>query len=521
MNKWLLTAWLVAPFVVIAGLWFMVDRDAARQNRERMRKLNTDSPLVVPTAPKTGPATNGGANSQSNSERAGELREEVLMAEWSVEQAAAPAAPAKPAAPAAPATGAKPAAAASAAPNMVEPEFLPQGFIIVVEDKPKLASQASPIYLAGNYNGWNPKDAAWVLTPRSDLRWQIIVPGKKSDARLDFKFARGDWEYEELNEDLSTPANRMLPKIDASKLAPGEQPIIELTVPKWGDQRPNRQSRPDLDPYYKLNATGTVKRLQVAGGGVAAMRDVLVWLPAGYDKPENKDKRYPVLYLQDGQNVFMKMPGTPGEWGADEAATRLIASGKIDELIIVAIPHAGASRAREYLPIAAMEGVEPRGQQYAQWLVGEVKPRVDRAFRTKTGAEHTAIGGSSLGAIIALHAATEYPQVFGKVLVESLPLTNAKGAAQQYFAQRTNWPTRVYFGMGGHEFGNDPKNDESNAKLVEASKAFATLLKEKLGAGAASNLKVVIDPAANHDENAWAARLPEALEFLFPPSKGK
>jgi predicted alpha/beta superfamily hydrolase len=405
---------------------------------------------------------------------------------------------------------------------MVDPDFLPQGFIIVLDDKPKLAKADAPIYLAGNWNGWNPKDPKFKLEARSDLRWQIIFEKPLSDAKLEFKFTRGDWEVEELNDDLSTPANRLLPKIDASKLAPGERPIIEMSVPKWGDQRPNRQSRPDLDPYYKLDVTGTVQRVQVAGGGVATMRDVLVWLPPGYDKPEAAARRYPVLYLHDGQNVFMKMPNVPGEWGADETATRLIKGGRIEEIIIVAIPHAGTARASEYLPFELVEGVRPRGEQYARWLVGEVVPRINSIYRTKTGPENTAVGGASLGGVIALYAATEHPSVFGKVLAESVPLVSKDGAADKFFRSRGNWPAALWFGMGENELGTDPKNADGNKRYVAAHAALRDWHKAGPGAKPGARSQWPLGPGAVHDENAWAARLGDALEFLFPaaPSKG-
>src|SRR5690606_29958579 len=111
------------------------------------------------------------------------------------------------------------------------------------------------------------------------------------------------------------------------------------------DQRPDAGNT-RTGRYAPIEATGAVKRLEVQNG---VMRDALVWLPPGYDDPANADRRYPVLYLQDGQNVFDKPADglTPAEWGADETATRLIASGEIEPIIIVAIPNAGAGRVAE------------------------------------------------------------------------------------------------------------------------------------------------------------------------------
>ena len=394
--------------------------------------------------------------------------------------------------------------------NMVRPESLAQGFTIVVKDLTGLATNDSPIHIASSHNGWDPSDVKQKLDPRSDLRWQIVLPKPKSDAPLAFKFTRGNWDLEELDANLSAIANRELPMIDASKLAPGEKPVLEFEVVKWGDQRPNAAARPDLDPYYELKASGTIKRLQVAGGGVPALRDVLVLLPEGYDDPANKDRSYPVLYLQDGQNLFMHMPNIPAEWGVDETVLDLTKKGAIEPVIVVGIPHAGSGRTSEYLPVAAIEGVEPRGKQYIDFVVTEVMPRVERAFRVKTGPESTTIGGSSLGALIALEAATTRPDKFGGVLLESMSLLSEKANAIEHFKKAKSWPKKIYFAMGKQEGGTDPNNAELNTRHAAAAEEFGRYLKAQSGV---ESLVIVEDGV--HNEEAWAKRFPRAITFFY------
>jgi predicted alpha/beta superfamily hydrolase len=412
-------------------------------------------------------------------------------------------------------------------PKMVRPESLEQGYILVVKDLSGLASSASPIYLASSFNGWDPSDRKQVLTGRSDLRWQIVMPKSKVDAGIAFKFTRGNWDMCEVAADLSDTPNRSLPLVDAGKLKPGEQPVFEFEVHKWADQRPSAGARPDLDPYHELKVTGNVKRLQVSGGGVPMLRDCLVWLPPGYDDPANKDRRYPVLYLQDGQNVFEHLPSVPGEWGVDEAATRLIAEGKVEPLIIVAVPHGGKARASEYAPVPVLDGVPARGKQYVEFLVTEVLPRVERAFRVKDGAENTAIGGASLGGLIALYAAAEQPETFGGVLVESMAGVSGKRAAFEALKGK-GVRGRVWFAFGAKEGGTDPKDAANNAAYVEGAKAFVEQIKSSGGAGAGGGgggggagpeVRFVLDEAGVHDEKTWARRFPEALQFLFPAKK--
>lgn len=407
-----------------------------------------------------------------------------------------------------------------AEPSLVQPEELPQGFVVIVEDKSKRASEASPIYFASSINGWNPRDDKYKLTAQSDGKWRIILPAKPGGGLIEFKFTRGSWTNEELDANLNTITNRYFPKVDISKLAPGEQPRIEFVVPAWGDQRAQDPVLKAKDPYRTLNVTGMVRRLQVrggAGGAEGLFRDLLVWLPPGYDAPENASVFYPVIYMQDGQNLFETMPGTAGEWGADETATTLITSGETQPFIIVGIPHAESLRIAEYLPVEAIENVRPGADSYVDFLTKEVMPRVNRAFRTKTGPTSTGIGGSSLGAAVALHAVTTRPDVFGILLAESLPLATGNAAAwDSYITSIRAFPSRAYIGIGGHETGSDPKNAERNLRYVTASRKLDDLF-AKAGLDRSRRM-LKVDDAAEHNESAWAHRLPDALRFLFPPS---
>ncbi len=405
------------------------------------------------------------------------------------------------------------APAANAQPRMVQPESLDQGFIVVVNDKAKLASTESPIFMASSHNGWNPGDQKMKLSRRSDGKWQIAWSKPTLDSRVAFKFTRGSWDNTEMTAGFENIDNRLLPEVDASKLAAGEQPVIELAVEAWGDQRELDPAKLAGSPYREIKVSaGSIRRVDVLGGGAGPIRrDLIVWLPPGYDDAANADRDYAVLYLLDGQNIFDKAPGVPAEWQADETAARLIAEGKIEPLIIVGIPHAGADRAAEYLPYEALDGVTPRGQEFVQFLVSEVVPRVERSFRTKKMREHRGIGGASLGGVMALEVATEKPSVFGKALAESTPLTANRNAGFNHFSAKRNWPVKVYFGMGGREV----PDASAAAKYVESARAFEELL---AGKGLAeARAMFVIGANAQHNENAWAERFGPALEFLFPP----
>ena len=467
MGRFVLTATLTVPLLVVGGLY-------AFAYNEAVHRREAQATLI---------ATGGGAASAMTADR-------------------------------------QPTPSAIDESKLVKPESLPGGFVLVVKDLSGLASAGSPIYLASSHNGWDPGDSKQLLTARSDLRWQIELPKPTKDGPLEFKFTRGSWDRCEVAADLADVSNRLLPKIDPTSLKPGEKPVFEFEVPKWSDQRPNSAARPDLNPYYTLTGiTGTVRRVQVAGGGVPMIRDLLVWLPPGYNDAANRERTYPVLYMQDGQNLFMQMPATPAEWGADETADRLIRAGEVQPFIIVGIPHAGASRASEYLPLDAIPGVSPTGDAYVRFVVDEVMPRIERTFRVKAGPEHTAIGGSSLGALIAMHAACTHPDKFGAVLLESPSLALADGAVLRALEGQRTWPKRIYLGYGGKEAGTDDKAKLANEAYWNACARYEGMIESRLHANAPAGRSFLFrrDESAGHNEGAWAGRFPAALNFLYGP----
>jgi pullulanase len=410
--------------------------------------------------------------------------------------------------------------------EMVNPVTLDTGFLIVVTDKAGKATPSSPIHLAGTVNGWNPGHEQYRLTAQSDMRWRLHVTKEMlqgSPSTVEFKFTRGSWSLEELNADYSVPANKMLPKVPAKSIKPGEPPVIEYTIVAWSDTAPNAGLRHVEAEYRPVSAVGDLRRLQVQGGvGNAAgrTRDLLVWLPPGYDDAANAARAYPVLYMMDGQNLFEKPASAPGEWKADETATALITAGKARPFIIVGVPNSGTTRLAEYMPPGMgkepLKDRTPMGDAHLDWLVHTAMPRVESAFRVAKGAEHTGIGGSSMGGLIALHAGATRPDTFGLVLAESpaLALRDSNGW-RGVFEPTKRWPGRVFIAVGGKEGFADKAGSDAFAASV---KEFDAML---ASAGLDDSRKrFVFEPDAVHNEDAWAARLPGALAWLFAPSDG-
>ena len=238
-------------------------------------------------------------------------------------------------------------------------------------------------------------------------------------------------------------------------------------------------------------------------------RLVRVWLPPDYDGWG--EKRYPVLYLNDGQNLFDAATAFAGvHWQAGETAARLIAEEKIRPLIIVGIDNT-KNRICEYIPYKSRDPrvLTPKGKCYPEFLQREVMPLIEERYSVLKGPGNTGLGGSSLGGLITLYTQVALPGVFGRLLVESPSLFVAKGKIIDECRRARLWPERVYVGMGTREVGDA----EKDAKIVDGVRELGTVLK---AAGLSERrLKVRIDEGAGHNEAAWAARFPEALEFLY------
>jgi predicted alpha/beta superfamily hydrolase/peptidoglycan/xylan/chitin deacetylase (PgdA/CDA1 family) len=252
-------------------------------------------------------------------------------------------------------------------------------------------------------------------------------------------------------------------------------------------------------------------------------RHLRVWLPPGYSDAENHDVVYPVLYLNDGQNLFDASTSTfsHDEWGVDEAATELIRSGATPPFVVVGIDHAGRrARAREYLPFpdSYLDPPEPhpQGRLYGDFLETEVLPLVERRYRVSRTREGRFLGGSSYGALIALYVAITRPRLFGGLLLESPSFyVDDSRILKQLKPERLRLD-RVYLGVGTNELGRPgcPEKDPDNREAVEdVSRAAGSF--RAAGLSEPDELEVVVDRCATHGEAAWAKRIGPALAFLF------
>jgi predicted alpha/beta superfamily hydrolase len=264
-------------------------------------------------------------------------------------------------------------------------------------------------------------------------------------------------------------------------------------------------------------ATGDLRLHQFHSRIFRNTRFLRVWLPSGYDDPSNADLHYPVLYLNDGQNLFEDATSFTGvEWQADETGDRLIREGVVPPMIIVGMDNGGKDRLREYMPHRSLQPMMWRvyGTRYPTFLFKEVIPFIARNYRVANGPENTGLGGSSLGALITLYTAAVCPGAVGRLLLESPSLwaSNRQLIRQSRGVKR--WPERIFLATGTAEAG---RKDRDQSMVDDVRELAATLRRAGLND---TRLRLVVEDGASHHESAWAQRFPQALAFLFGNPQG-
>jgi predicted alpha/beta superfamily hydrolase len=249
------------------------------------------------------------------------------------------------------------------------------------------------------------------------------------------------------------------------------------------------------------NIVGNIRRLEgIESPQLANRRDVLVYLPPSYG---SSGRHYPVLYMQDGQNLFDASTSFAGEWLVDETMERVAADGV--EAIVVAIPHVGKERADEYSPFRDDRIGGGRGNEYVTFLIDTLKPRIDAEFRTRRERAHTGIMGSSMGGLISLFAFLRRPDVFGFAGVMSPSLWFARGAIFGVAESVSRWDGRLYMDTGTLEGRGHVRQMREMVRLLRRRAVHPRL-----------QLRYVEERGAGHNEAAWANRFEPAIRWLLP-----
>ena len=234
-------------------------------------------------------------------------------------------------------------------------------------------------------------------------------------------------------------------------------------------------------------------------------RDLIVYVPPGYDEPPQR--RFPVLYLHDGQNLFDRATAFGGQdWNVHGAADYLIQAGSLEPILIVGIYNTGKSRIQEYTPSKAPKIGGGRADRYGKFLLLEVMPFIQNEYRAQTSPQVTGIGGSSLGGLVSLYFGLKYPQTFGKIAALSPSVWWNQRIILRFAAAATPQPRpRIWLDIGTRE----------GPKIVPDVELFRDVLVKK-GWRQGEDLHYERVEGAEHNEAAWSQRVGPFLQFLYP-----
>jgi len=343
-------------------------------------------------------------------------------------------------------------------------------------------SITNKIYVAGNYNDWNPADA------KSKLKWvggklQVTLDLSVAVSTVEFKFTGGSWEKGEVKIDGSAQPNR------TCYYKPGM--IITQRI----------ESFQQLAPHKLAVANNSIIKFNVYSPELQVTKQIRVSLPCSY---ATSNKKYPVLYMLDGQNLFDDVDAYAGEWGIDEAMDSVCAINKLPA-IIVGIDHAGDLRLSEYSPYPIKKyDVKPQGDAFAAFVAITLKLKIDSMYRTLPGREYTGICGSSAGAVESMHILLKYNNVFAKAGIFSPAFwTNEDNFV---YAEQANITatSKVYFVAGARE------DDYSVMKDLEQMHYILLDKKNEF-----IQTRYIIQGDGKHTESFWRAEFFDAFMWLY------
>ncbi|MBS1576989.1 MAG: hypothetical protein JST09_16955 [Bacteroidetes bacterium] len=354
--------------------------------------------------------------------------------------------------------------------------------ILKIDSLPPYHPAGSNIYIAGSFNGWNARDENYRFKKDDNGRYFIKLPF--GEGNYEYKLTRGDWNNVECKKNGEAIGNRLL-KVN-------EDLVIDLLIEEWNDRFP---AKPKISTAGKnvhvIDTAFFIPQLK-------RTRRIWIYLPENYNTTK---KRFPVLYMQDGQNVFDDATSYAGEWQVDEYFDHAYEKGI--QSIVVAIDNGGLKRMNEYNPYDydIKQPVKGQGKLYIDFLVKTLKPYIDNHYRTLKDKVHTSIAGSSMGGLISFYAVLKYPKVFGGAGIFSPSLWVAPKIFEDIKANAKNVSSKIYFYAGKME-------DE---KMVpDMLKAF-----EMMSRYSKSTMTAVIRDDGRHNEPAWRREFPFFYEWMI------
>lgn len=345
---------------------------------------------------------------------------------------------------------------------------------------------ARPVYMSGNFNNWRTQDKEFIMKKIgiNTYCYQFSDDFEFPEILL-YKFTKGDWSDVEIDEYGNRTENRS---------TINRKGIQREHVSRW-----RRNWLPFKQPYLPqvllISDEFEIPQLNKT-------RKIWALLPHDYD---SSGESYPVMYLQDAQNLFNE-DAPYGNWEIDKKLA-VMAEYKIGKIIIIAIEHAEEERIKEFNVGKTVLG-KGQGKQYIKFVTETLKPFVDYNFRTKKEREFTGIGGSSMGGLISVFCGLMYPKVYGKLMVFSPSLWVVPKLIVDSENENTE-DTKIYLYAGGEESESMIEHVQSFKDNMIASE----FVKDKM------KINLSINMEGKHNETYWGAEFPKAIEWLFFDTK--
>lgn len=338
------------------------------------------------------------------------------------------------------------------------------------------------LYVAGSFNNWDPMGTLMAADGLGS--YTCVIP--EGTGTAEYKFTRGTWPTVEGNASGQYLPNRTF-------TFKGTAQTLNLTILTWEDMGTG-SSGTAASNVRVLNNSFLMPQLNRS-------RKIWIYLPPDY---ETSTKRYPVLYMQDGQNLFDNATSFAGEWQVDETLNSLFSKGDYGA-IVVGIDNGGGSRIDEYTPWNNPQYGGGEGDQYVQFMAETLKPYVDLNYRTRPQAEYNALIGSSLGSLISTYAGVKYSNVFSKIGSLSPAYWIVLSQLGNYITSSTSNLSnmRIYFVAGTTE-SSTIQSDINSVKNNLQSKGLTV-----------ANTLVKMDSYGQHNENYWKGEFGATYQWLF------
>lgn len=345
------------------------------------------------------------------------------------------------------------------------------------------------LYVAGNFNSWNPGSTPLIADGQGNYTYTI----PEGTGTLEYKFTRGSWTSVEGDAGGNEIGNR-------AATFTGTAQSLNLNILSWKDLGGAGNPSTAASNVHIMSENFAIPQLN-------RTRKIWIYLPPDY---ETSTKTYPVLYMQDGQNLFDNTTAFAGEWQVDETLNTLFAAGDYGA-IVIGIDNGGGSRIDEYTPWNNPQYGGGEGDLYMQFMTETLKPYVDANYRTKPGKEFNALVGSSLGALISTYGGVRYSSTFSKIGSFSPAYWIVENQLNNYIETSTAdlAAMRVYFVAGSNE----------SATMAADIEAVKTRLQTK-GLTPANTL-IKLDSYGQHNENYWKGEFSAAYKWLFQTTELK